>query len=127
MSALANRTGQGGAEHGVEEVDQQPPVGLGSQQGFEDAVDLRVDGVMHGGRGHGGGRGERGRSVEVAAAARQAQGSCRDRKSEADPIAPIPKIVVCPRFPPHTPGSAPRGSPRLLPLRANRPVLKGFP
>jgi hypothetical protein len=29
-------------------VDQQPSVGLGAQQRFEDAVDLRVDGVFHG-------------------------------------------------------------------------------
>ena len=43
----AGRAGPGRAEYGVEEVDQQPAVGLGPQQGLEDAVDLGVDGVFH--------------------------------------------------------------------------------
>ena len=45
---VADRGGQGRAEHGIEKVDQQPPVGLGPQQGLEDTVDLGVDGVAHG-------------------------------------------------------------------------------
>jgi hypothetical protein len=54
-------------------VDQQAAIGLGPQQGFEDTVDLGVDGVAHGGRGCGGGRWASRGSVDGAAAARQAR------------------------------------------------------
>ena len=43
----ADRRRQLGAQQGVEEVYQEGAVVFGPQQGFEDAVDLGVDGVAH--------------------------------------------------------------------------------
>ena len=39
--------GQVGAEDSVEKMDQQVAVGLGPEQGLEDAVDLGIDTVAH--------------------------------------------------------------------------------
>jgi hypothetical protein len=67
-----NRPRQVRTEDSVEEIDQQVTIGLGPQQGLEDAVDLGIDGMAHvgsvgrrrrcdKGRGHGEPRpGERG-------------------------------------------------------------------
>ncbi len=44
---LDHRCRQVTAQGGVQEVDQQPTVALGPEQGLEDTVDLGVDGVLH--------------------------------------------------------------------------------
>jgi len=42
-----DRPGQVRAQDGVEEMDQQVAIGLGPQQGLEDAVNLGIDGMTH--------------------------------------------------------------------------------